>query len=423
MKHPISFCINTAVNELEYVQLLLKSLQENLKHDCHEVIVFIDSDNQKTFEWLLTQKANFNDLKILRNVLPVCYSPVRNINEMFKVASHEIVSYLQSDMVVCTNYDEYLLKHIKPNMILSSTRIEPPLHGPGPEKYTVGFGLDPSEFAYDEFLKYCDEVREDKSTSYYFAPFTLYKEVWNKVGGQDTTFRRSRDDSDILNRLILSGVEIKQTWEALVYHFTCTSSRGKGWHEAANAEAQQRVQLQSLADQVELTRIFRKWGEFSHGQPSPYYYNISSNINVDVNDLTLYSAVEMFFNKNYINSTKMYQKFTEQDEHVYANHLYRYTKEQWKEYSYMCNLEKLEDRVFLHKPEGDIVVSFNLSSVTQNTFDNVLSKLQHIIHEVEPGDYEFEGFTFSIKDKQNIIESKLKVTNPEIKPEHLYQVH
>ena len=34
----ISFVINTAVNELEYVKLLLNSLQKNLDHDHHEII-------------------------------------------------------------------------------------------------------------------------------------------------------------------------------------------------------------------------------------------------------------------------------------------------------------------------------------------------------------------------------------------------
>ena len=53
---PISFCINTARNELEYIKLLFKSLKDNLKSDEHEIIVFIDSDNEGTFEWLLEQK-------------------------------------------------------------------------------------------------------------------------------------------------------------------------------------------------------------------------------------------------------------------------------------------------------------------------------------------------------------------------------
>ena len=63
----ISFCINTARNELNHIQLLFKSLQQNLSTLDHEVIVFIDSDNQNTFDWLLTQKQTFPNLKILKN--------------------------------------------------------------------------------------------------------------------------------------------------------------------------------------------------------------------------------------------------------------------------------------------------------------------------------------------------------------------
>ncbi len=75
---------------------------------------------------------------------------------MFEFASNDIVSYLQSDMVISKNYDLALLKHIKPQTVLSSTRIEPPLHGVGSEKHTIDFGIIPQEFKYNEFLEFCD---------------------------------------------------------------------------------------------------------------------------------------------------------------------------------------------------------------------------------------------------------------------------
>jgi GT2 family glycosyltransferase len=123
--------------------------------------------------------------------------------------------------------------------------------------------------------------REDKITNYFFAPFTMYKEVWNSIGGHDTQFRRSREDSDVLNRLILAGNKIVQTWEALVYHFTCTSSRGKDWFNPQNTKAQERVKIQQQADNIELRRFIKKWGNFSHGNPINYYYNIDANININ----------------------------------------------------------------------------------------------------------------------------------------------
>jgi len=420
---PISFCINTARNELDYIKLLFKSLKDNLKSDQHEIIVFVDSDNENTFEWLLEQKSQFKDLKILNNTLPVCYGYARNINEMFKFASHEIVSYIQSDMVISRDYDEHIVKHIKPNMVLSSTRIEPPLHGPGPEKHTMNFGLTPSEFKYEEFLKYCEDNRQDNSTQYFFAPFTMYKDVWNSIGGHDTQFRRSREDSDILNRLILSGVQIVQTWEALVYHFTCTSSRGKGWFDKSNKEAHLRARVQEQADQVEMTRMFRKWGAFSHGSPLDYHYNIVANIEQDTANFMLLPMVEIFFDKVGLADKDAYDYLVNADEHRYANELLKFSKEDWDTYSYLYNTQDLQDRFALGQVQGDVVVTFKLSQINQNNYDNVLQNLQHIVHNAEEGDWEVGGLTLSINNKVNNIQDKIKINNPEIKPQDKFRVY
>ena len=61
---PITFCIATANNEKEYVTLLINSLKEHTQIDTHEVLVFIDSDNEGTFEWLLEQKLQFKNLRV-----------------------------------------------------------------------------------------------------------------------------------------------------------------------------------------------------------------------------------------------------------------------------------------------------------------------------------------------------------------------
>jgi GT2 family glycosyltransferase len=425
MKKLISFCINTAVNELEYIKLLLKSLQENLSTLEHEIIVFIDSDNQGTFEWLLEQKLIFPNLKILKNPLSVCYGYARNINEMFEFASNDIVSYLQSDMVVSKNYDLALLKHIKPQTVLSSTRIEPPLHGVGNEKYTEDFGITPQEFKYKEFLEFCEKNKQDKTTNYFFAPFTMYKEVWSNIGGHDTYFRRSREDSDVLNRLILAGNKIEQTWDALVYHFTCVSSRGKDWYNPNNQKAQERATLQKYADQIEMSRFLRKWGSFSHGQPSNYYYNICSKINIDTNDTVLFNFILSYFKTNYINSEEFLEKYKNQDEHYFANELLKFSLKDWDTYSYMYNQENHEDRVKLNNDiDEDIIISFNLSSITSDIVSNFLNNLQHIIHEAEPGKYSYSNtIEIIIKNKLNILSDKIRISNPIIKKEHKYLVY
>ena len=423
MKKLISFCINTAVNELEYIKLLFKSLQDNLSTLEHEVIVFIDSDNQGTFEWLMGQKLIFPNLKILKNPLPVCYGYARNINEMFEFASNDIVSYLQSDMVISKDYDLILLKHIKPKTVLSSTRIEPPLHGFGNEKYTSDFGITPKEFRYNEFLEFCSQNKQDKITNYFFAPFTMYKEVWNSIGGHDTYFRRSREDSDILNRLILAGNNIEQTWDALVYHFTCVSSRGTDWHNQNNQKAQERATLQKFADQIEMTHFLRKWGSFSHGYPHDYYYNIYSQINIDTNDISLFNFISSYFKVNYINSKEFLEKHKDQDEHHFANQLLNFSPKDWDTYSYMYNQEKLEDRVKIGNAKEDIIISFNLSDITPEIISNLLNNLQHIVHQYEPGKYSYSNIEIDIKDKINTISDKITILNPPVKEEHRYLIY
>ena len=416
----ISFCINTAVNELDNLKLLFKSLKDNLKYKKHEIIVFIDSDNEGTYEWLLTQKSEFNDLKILKNPLPICYGYARNINEMFKFATHDIVSYLQSDMVISKDYDFYLLKHIKPKTVLSSTRIEPPLHGPSPEKHTVDFGLYPDKFKYKDFLEYCNKNRKNQLTNYFFAPFTMYKEVWNSIGGHDTQFRRSREDSDVLNRLILEGNEIVQTWEALVYHFTCTSSRGKDWFNPKNTKAQERVKLQEQADQIELKKFIKKWGVFSHGQPIDYFYNIDAYLNINEDSPIKLDAIEPYFNNVYLQGGTEVE--TNKDYNVIANQLLNIKEKDWKNYSYLYN-EPLLNNFLSATPDSDILITFNLSDINQEVFTSFIQNFQHIIHQTpDIGKFEYGNFRIEIKQKENIIKEKIIVTNPNIKSNDLYSI-
>ena len=431
----ISFCINTAVNEINHVKLLFRSLEKNLSSKEHEIIVFIDSDNQGTFEWLLTQKETFPNLKILKNNLPICYGFSRNINEMFEQASNDIVSYLQSDMVICKDYDKIVLKHVKPGIFLCATRVEPPLHPVGPEKFTHDFGLDPTKFDLDAFTEFAEQNKSDKKTGDFFAPFTLYRKDWIDVGGHNTLFRRSREDSDVLIRLVLNDVKVVQTWEALAYHFTCTSSRGPAWFDKENKEAQQRLKIQQEADRWELCRFTITWGAFKHGDltedgyEKSKYYNIAANIK-NVKDMNKFYNFEMFFDKVYVEDKNIINEMQNiyDYQHKAANHLLNITDEAWEEYKYMYNKLNAKDRIihsnFLTKEEKDIVVEFDLETVDYNYINDFLIHLQQIIDETkELGEFEYGPFKFNINKKINVADSRKIITNPKVKKEHLYTIH
>jgi len=153
----------------------------------------------------------------------------RLINE---VATNDIIMIFHSDMYACPKMDEIMLKYLEPGIVVSATRIEPPLHISGPEKIIKDFGIEPEEFEEKEFLKFVKEKEiefKDKITNGIFAPWVIYKKDFQAVGGHDANnfAPQSKEDSDIFNRFKLNGYKFIQPRNAFVYHMTCRGSRFK----------------------------------------------------------------------------------------------------------------------------------------------------------------------------------------------------
>ena len=117
-----------------------------------------------------------------------------------------------------------MIKHLERGKVISATRIEPPLHPPGPEKIVENLGMGVEEFN-DKKFKHMVEKEEkwmdnkDKTTSGIFAPWMMYKEDFESIGGHDPLFAPMElEDSDIFNRMHLKGYELIQSRDAFVYH-------------------------------------------------------------------------------------------------------------------------------------------------------------------------------------------------------------
>ena len=415
----ISFIINTAVNELNHISLLLKSLKLNLDGDKHEILVFIDNDNQGTYEYLKSIKDQYYDLKIITHKLPPCIGYSRNNNLLVELAKHDIVSYLQSDMIISPHYDTDVLKELKSNMILSATRVEPPLHGDSVEKITKDFGTDPLEFDLDKWNKYSVTVKEDKMMDYFFAPITFYKNLWLGIGGYDTLFRRSREDSDLVQRCLHKGIKLKQTFGAIVYHFTCTSSRGKDWFKKDNIEAQNRVKLQEQADQIELKRFIRKWGGFNHGTEKLNKYNVDLKIqNSSKISPYIIQNIEPLFSKVWIDDFNLYKTLLDNvsKEHELANKLLNFTDKQWEKTSKYHNLIDyksilvLQNDHILEYDKINVQLIINGETLIQSDFE-VINNIHKIIENYEEGTYEYGNITLHIINKIKI--NNTICTNPD----------
>lgn len=414
----ISFIINTSVNTLDHIKLLLKSLKDNLTGQTHEILFFVDSDNEGVTRYLRDQKKDFYDLKIITHSITPCVGYSRNSNLLVELAKHDIVSYLQSDMVVSPNYDSDILSEIEDNCILSATRVEPPLHGNSDKVITMDFGTDPESFDMASWNSYANTAKQDKSIEYFFAPFTFYKKVWLDIGGYDTQFRRSREDSDLLQRFIQSGIKIKQTFKANVYHFSCVSSRGKNWFDQNNEAAKKRTELQQIADGIELRRFIKKWGTFNHGESKLAKLDMDLVIKDEreLNPMFL-AQVEVYFSRVWLKTEDHRQKCINlfSREHDPANELLGFTKEDWEQSSKFYNRTNFEQIYNVGTTQDyNIKVEVDFSNVDPATdeFIQNVTRLYEIVAESEPGIYQLGSAKIEIRNIINVASDQIQVQNP-----------
>ena len=307
-------------------------------------------------------------------------------------------------MVISPHYDTDILKEIEENTILSATRVEPPLHNESPLTITKNLGIDPLNFNLEEWNKYSLTIKEDKTLNYFFAPITFYKNVWLGIGGYDTLFRRSREDSDLVQRCLHKGIKLKQTFNAVVYHFTCTSSRGKDWFNKNNIEAQNRVKLQEQADQIELKRFVRKWGNFNHGGEKLNKYDVELEVkNSSKLPPHIINSIEPLFSKVWIGDATVHKILSDNvsKEHELANKLLNFTDEQWKITSKYHNLDNYNQ---IFQLQDDHILEYNAKLVIDgNTLKDsdfeIIDQLHKIVENYDEGSYEYGNITLYINKK------------------------
>jgi glycosyltransferase involved in cell wall biosynthesis len=263
----ISF-IQPSRNNLKYLKWAYNGIRKNQGDHEVEICVADDFSNDGTWEWCQKRMKEDSHFKAIRNEGPtrlghtILYD--RLINE---VATHDIAMIYHADMYLCPGALDAIEKYIQPRKIVSLTRIEPPLHPPGPEKILRNFGTEPEDFPEEGFLEWFakEQVRlVDKTTEGIFAPWAFYREDFQKIGGHDPLYApQSKEDSDIFNRFMLDGVSFVQTWEGCVYHMTCRGSRYNPTITTVGKESDEWLKQNERS-----TRNFiRKWGHFVQHDP------------------------------------------------------------------------------------------------------------------------------------------------------------
>ena len=250
----ITFCIPSKSN-LRYLKTCIPSIRKNAFRPDHDIIVFVDSDEDGTVEWLEQVKDEYNlSYYVNPNLGKYLFGIGKAYDYCIEKSTTDIFMIFHADMMLGKNADKLAFDHLGLKTVVSATRVEPPLHPNNGEKILMDFGMWPEEFKEDEFDSFVDTFKEDTHvTDGVFAPWMMYKIEFLAIGGHVARMHSCREDSDVFNRLKLAGFTFVQPWNSMVYHLTGRGAGSFGGDEARHAAWQN--------DMVRSTKEFiRKWG-------------------------------------------------------------------------------------------------------------------------------------------------------------------
>jgi len=255
--------IQPSRNNLKYLKWSYNSIRKNQGSHEVEICVADDASTDGTWDWCQEMMEKDSLFKAMRNEGPLRLGHTILYDKLIDdVATNDIAMIYHADMYLCPNALSAIEKHITPGVIVSLTRIEPPLHPQGPEKVLWDGGVEPEEFKEEQLLSQVSNIMDpQKVTDGVFAPWAFYRKDFQEIGGHDPLYApQSKEDSDIFNRFQLNGIKFKQVWDGFVYHMTCRGSRRNTLDKAKNIYEDS---PEWVAQNLRSTRNFiRKWGHF-----------------------------------------------------------------------------------------------------------------------------------------------------------------
>jgi glycosyltransferase involved in cell wall biosynthesis len=398
----ISFIIPSR-NNLKYLQQAVSSITDCYGTE-HDIVLLDDASTDGTWDWI--QSLDGDHFVKYRNDGPERVGHTILYDKGVELSRMEIFSILHADMITTKNHIPNSLKYMKPGVVVAATRIEPPLHPPGPEKHVRAFGFEPEEFERDAFLKDVEVLElenADKHTNGIFAPWMMYKSDFEAIGGHDPLFAPMElEDSDIFNRMHLAGYELIQSRDSFVYHMTCRGSRFKDgieieaeiplpdgtiWYKPKDSEEYKALRA------IKFREWWRKWGqnvlhdELMMPKVLPKY-NIA--FVVKTCNSQMLELLEPWCDGIYIDD----------DMQVLTSH---YIDQEQKNTLY--DLEKRIFRIGHNDPEGenDIIVTIDRKTFTDYDYQ-LIQNLSAIIQDSgEPGTFRLNNLDITIISKESYV--------------------
>jgi hypothetical protein len=379
----ITFCIPSKSN-LRYLKTCIPSIRENAYRNDHDIIVFVDSDFDGTVEWLNTVRDEYNiNIHINPKLISTSLFGIgKAYDYCISQATTDIVMVFHADMMLGKDADYHAYKHLERKKVVCSTRIEPPIHPNGGEKILMDFGMWPEDFRKNDFNIYVEKLIQqntNKTTDGMFAPWMIYKEDLEAIGGHDPILHSAREDSDIFNRFILKGYSLIQSWDSLVYHLT--GRGGQFQHGVITSEETKKSEEWQQLMRNSTKEFMRKWGSIVKHTPLlhpivSHKYDIQFVVNNMIPQLIdllepMCDALTTDLTKEVIND--------------YISREQGYTS------------FDLTTRLFTTK-EHDVVVKFDARQLTQENFQ-ILQNLSEILDNsgLEVGTYELDIFLVEVR--------------------------
>jgi glycosyltransferase involved in cell wall biosynthesis len=390
----ITFCIPSKSN-LRYLKTCIPSIRENASRNDHEIIIFVDSDEDGTIEWLEQVKDEYN-LKYFVN--PNLGEKLFGIGKAYDYciehSTTDVFMIFHADMMLGKDADLKAYQHLKSKIVVCATRIEPPLHPNNGEKILLDFGMYPEEFKQDEFNQYVEEHSNDnKITNGIFAPWMMYKQEFLEMGGHDPIMHSCREDSDVFNRMKLNGFAFIQPWNSLVYHLT---GRGAG---SFDGDPERHAKWKADMDRSTLEFI-RKWGSnVNHTALMEPIVTPKYNIAYVVKNcnLELLSVLEPWCDRIYT------------DEVYKVGRLQDYIENEQENTSFDLLKRVLVTQHNDPIGENDIVIEFDAIQLNQQNFQ-LLTQIPSIIKDSgEIGEFEIDIFKIVISHLEEYQNNLIKL--------------
>lgn len=388
-------------NNIKYFLQAYDSIREYYSNV--EIVALDDSSTDDTWEVLSRLSDQDKNLILYRNELEdrVGHTVLYDIG--IQKSTNDIVTILHSDMVVTPNYLENMIKHISKGVVVSGTRIEPPLHPPGPEKHVIDFGWEPKDLKKQDLVYTVNKLQvdyKDKTTQGIFAPWMIYKQDFISIGGHDKLFAPMElEDSDIFNRMLLAGYKFIQSRDAFVYHMTCRGSRfkdgleieriidlpdGTKWYKPKDSEEYTKLR------QNKFREWWRKWGtDVLHDQLMMPIVGKRYDIGYVIRNANypVLNFIEPWGTSVYLDNKELIESYLAQEQPQ--------------------TLYNLSSRVFdiSKEPNNDIIIELDALQLT-NERASFITKTSEILQQLEePGEYEYDIFKIKVK---NYLSKELK---------------